>query len=405
MSVRAAYRLPVLLALLLALASLLPDRQARAAEPVVIHIGYLRAVEKGRLTISILDAAPDNLGIAGANVAINDNNTTGKFLNQRFVLEDAVLGPDDDPLPAFNDLAAKGVNLLLTDLSAASVLKVADAAKQKGMIVFNVGAADDSLREEDCRANVFHIAPTRTMLADGLAQYLVWKQWPRWLLITGSHPDDKLWAEALRRSAKRYGASIVEEREFADTGGARQTDSGVVQVQRQIPVFTQGAEDHDVVVAADESEVFATYLPYRTWTPRPVAGSAGLMPMSWHPAHELWGAAQIQNRFAKAAGRRMLPKDIQAWTAIRIIGEAATRTNSNDPAKMEAFIKAPEFSIAAFKGQRVTFRRWNWQLRQPIIVADPKGIVSVSPQEGFLHQFSELDTLGIDEPETACKLQ
>jgi ABC transporter substrate binding protein (PQQ-dependent alcohol dehydrogenase system) len=158
-------------------------------------------------------------------------------------------------------------------------------------------------------------------------------------------------------------------------------------------------------VAADESEVFATYLPYRTWDPRPVAGSAGLMPMSWHPAHELWGAAQIQNRFAKAAGRRMLPKDIQAWTAIRIIGEAATRTGSNDPGKIEAFIKAPEFSIAAFKGQRVTFRRWNWQLRQPIIVADPKGIVSVSPQEGFLHQFSELDTLGIDEPETQCKLK
>jgi ABC transporter substrate binding protein (PQQ-dependent alcohol dehydrogenase system) len=297
------------------------------------------------------------------------------------------------------------VKFFLTDLAAPNVLKVADAAKANGAIVFNVGATDDSLREEDCRSNVFHTGPTRTMLADGLAQYLVWKQWPRWFLVTGSHPDDKLWADALRRAAKRYGASIVAEKEFADTGGARQTDSGVVQVQRQIPVFTQDAADHDVVVAADESEVFATYLPYRTWTPRPVAGSAGLMPMSWHPAHELWGAAQIQNRFAKAAGRRMLPKDIQAWTAIRIIGEAATRTQSNDPAKMEAFIKAEDFSIAAFKGQRVTFRRWNWQLRQPIIVADPKGIVSVSPQEGFLHQFSELDTLGIDEPETACKLQ
>jgi ABC transporter substrate binding protein (PQQ-dependent alcohol dehydrogenase system) len=242
------------------------------------------------------------------------------------------------------------------------------------------------------------------MLADGLAQYLVWKQWRRWLLIYGSHPEDALWAEALRRAATRFGAQIVEEREFEDTGGARQTDSGVAQVQRQIPVFTQGAPEHDVVVAADESEVFATYLPYRTWEPRPVAGSAGLIPMSWHPAHELWGAAQIQNRFAKAAGRRMLPKDIQAWTAVRIIGEAATRTKSSDAARIAEFIRAPEFSIAAFKGQRVTFRRWNWQLRQPVLLTDPKGVISVSPQEGFLHQFSELDTLGIDEPETSCKL-
>ena len=28
-----------------------------------------------------------------------------------------------------------------------------------------------------------------------------------------------------------------------------------------------------LLVAADESEVFASYLPYRTWDPRPVAGS------------------------------------------------------------------------------------------------------------------------------------
>jgi ABC transporter substrate binding protein (PQQ-dependent alcohol dehydrogenase system) len=378
---------------------------AAAQDAQEIKIGYLRAVEHGRLTISILDAAPENLGIAGATVAVNDNNTTGKFLKQHFTLNDVVLKPEEDPLPAFQQLAADSVQYILTDLSAANVLKIADAAKARGILVFNVGATDDSLREEDCRGNVFHTAPTRSILADGLGQYLVWKQWRRWLLVYGSHPDDTLWANALRRAAERFGAQIVEEREFKDTGGARQTDSGVAQVQRQIPVFTQNVPDYDVLVTADESEVFATYFPYRTWNPRPIAGSAGLMPMSWHPAHELWGAAQIQNRFAKAAGRRMLPKDIQAWTAIRIIGEAATRTRSNDVQKIGDFIRSADFSIAAFKGQRVTFRRWNWQLRQPILLADPKGVVSVSPQEGFLHQYSELDTLGIDEPETACKLQ
>jgi ABC transporter substrate binding protein (PQQ-dependent alcohol dehydrogenase system) len=362
-------------------------------------------VEKGRLTISILDAAPDDLGLAGAKVAINDNNTTGKFMNQTFSLADVQLGPEDDPLPQFEQLSASGIKFIIADIPAADLLKVTDAAAAMGILVFNSGTTDDSLREEDCRANLFHTAPTRSMLADGLAQYLVWKKWRRWLLVYGSHPEDGLWADALRRAATRFGAEIVEEREFKDTGGARQTDSGVAQVQRQIPVFTQGAADYDVLVAADESEVFATYLPYRTWDPRPVAGSAGLMPMSWHPAHELWGAAQIQNRFEKASGRRMLPKDIQAWTAIRIIGEGATRTKSDDVEKIATFIRDPAFSIAAFKGQRVTFRRWNWQLRQPVLLADAKGVISVSPQEGFLHQFSELDTLGIDQPETACKLQ
>jgi hypothetical protein len=94
------------------------------------------------------------------------------------------------------------------------------------------------------------------MLADALAQYLVWKQWRRWFLVSGSHPEDKLYADALRRAAKRFGARIVQEKVFEDTGGARRTDSGVVQIQRQLPVFTQGAATYDVLIAADENDVF-----------------------------------------------------------------------------------------------------------------------------------------------------
>ena len=135
------------------------------------------------------------------------------------------------------------------------------------------------------------------MLADALAQYLVWKQWRRWFLVSGSHAEDKLYADALRRAAKRFGARIVQEKVFEDTGGARRTDSGVVQIQRQLPVFTQGAPAYDVLVAADESDVFAAYLPYRTWDPRPVAGSAGLIPTSWDASHDQWGAVQMQERF------------------------------------------------------------------------------------------------------------
>lgn len=272
-------------------------------------------------------------------------------------------------------------------------------------MIFNVGATDDSLREEECRANVFHTAPTRTMLADGLAQYLIWKQWRRWALVYGSHEPDKLFAEALRRAATRFGGEIVAEKEFTDTGTARRTDTGVVQIQRQMPVFTQDLPDYDVLLVADESEVFGTYVPFRVWSPRPVAGTAGLVPSAWHPASEQWGGTQIQNRFAKANGRRMLSKDMAAWTAARIVGEAATRTQSADPGAIAAFIRADDFSIAAFKGQKLTFRKWNWQLRQPIFLGDGRSVVSTSPQEGFLHQVSELDTLGIDQPETRCALK
>jgi ABC transporter substrate binding protein (PQQ-dependent alcohol dehydrogenase system) len=377
---------------------------AAASEPLDVKIGYLRRAAHPE-TISLTQMPPPDDGLAGAEMAAKDNDTTGRFLNQRFSLIDVHLKPDDDAAAAITKLADQGVSLMVADLPADALLKAADAAKVRGMLLFNAAASDDRLRQEDCRANVIHAAPSRAMLADGLAQYLIWKKWNRWLLVTGSHDDDKLFAAALKRAATKFGAKIVQEREFKDTGGARRTDSGVVQIQRQIPVFTQQAPDYDVLVAADESEVFASYLPYRTWDARPVAGSAGLMPTSWDASNGLWGGIQMQNRFTAQYKRLMTALDMQAWTAVRMIGEAVSRKTSADPKVILDYLKSPQLALAAFKGQKLTVRDWDLQLRQPILLTDARTIVSVSPQEGFLHQYSELDTLGYDRPESKCKLQ
>ena len=376
---------------------------AHAADPVEIGIGYLRRTGI-KPTLSLVEQPGEDAGIAGARLAIEDNNTTGKFLNQHFTLEESRLKVGDDAAKAAITLADRNIAFIIADLPAALLLKAADAVRDRGTVFFNAGATDDRLREEDCRTNVIHVAPTRSMLADGLGQYLVWKQWKRWLMVVGSHEEDKLYADALRRAASRFGAKIIQERIFEDTGGARRTDSGVTLIQRQMPVFTQQAPAYDVLVAADESEVFASYLPYRTWDPRPVAGSAGLEPKSWDAAQDQWGAVQMQNRFLKLNSRRMTALDMQAWTAARMIGEAVSRVNSGDRKTVLDFLKSAGFSVAAFKGQRLTLRSWNLQLRQPILLVDGRMVVSVSPQEGFLHQFSELDTLGVDQPETRCKL-
>ncbi|HZZ60435.1 MAG TPA: ABC transporter substrate-binding protein [Roseiarcus sp.] len=374
------------------------------ADPLSVKVGVLHETHS-RETISILDIPPADDFVAGARMAMDDDNTTGRFLDQSFSIVDAKLAPGEDPIAPLNKMVADGVRFFIVDLPPAEVLSVADAARPTGALVFNAGAPDDSLREEDCRANLIHTAPTRSMLADGLAQYLIWKQWKRWLLVVGSHPQDKLLGEAYRHAAKKFGAKIVEGRVFEDTGGGRRSDSGSVQVQRQMPVFTQKAPDYDVLVAADESEVFAGYLPYRTWDPRPVVGSAGLRPTSWDPSHELWGAAQLQSRFERLFRRGMNARDNQAWVAMRMIGDAVAHTRSADPKTIHDELVSPDFEVADFKGQRLTLRPWNQQLRQPILLTDGRGTVSVSPQEGFLHQVTELDTLGFDQPETKCKLR
>ncbi|MGC2011908.1 MAG: ABC transporter substrate-binding protein [Pseudolabrys sp.] len=380
------------------------DFAARAQDTLDIKIGYLRRAQRQE-TISLVQMPPPDNGVAGAQMAAKDNDTTGRFLNQRYLLVDLHLKAGDDPATAVAELARQGISLIVADLPADDLLKAAEAGKADRILFFNAAATDDRLRQKDCRANIVHTAPSRAMLADGLAQYLVWKRWVRWFLVVGSHERDKLFAAALTRAANRFGAKIVQQREFKDTGGARRTDSGVVQIQQQMPVFTQEAPSYDVLVVADESEVFANNLPYRTWDPRPVAGSAGLVPTSWDASNSLWGGIQMQDRFIAQFKRLMTALDMQAWTAVRMIGEAASRQNSADPKTILDFLKGPELALGAFKGQKLTLRDWDLQLRQPILLTDGRTIVSVSPQQGFLHQFSELDTLGYDRPETQSKLQ
>ena len=379
------------------------NRAARG-ETATIRIGYIRWAEQQQ-TISLLDKPPRDDGLAGAKLAISDNNTTGQFIGQQFELTDALVHADDDPTVPLTAMVEHGIALVMTDVPAGLLQTLADIGRGKGVMLLNIQAPDDRLRQEDCRDNVIHVAPSRAMLADALGQYLVWKKWTRWVLAYGSHSSDALLAAAYRRSAKRFGAHIVKEIEYKDTGGARETDSGVVQTQQQMPVFTQGLPDYDVLVTADESEVFAGYLPYRTWDARPVVGSAGLRPVSWDPSSESWGGTQLQDRFMRMAHRRMTPLDMQAWTAARMIGEAASRSGSADAAKIVRDMKSADFGVAAYKGQKLSLRNWDWQLRQPILLSDGRSVVSVSPQPGFLHQVTELDTLGFDRPETKCKLQ
>ncbi len=374
---------------------------AQAPDPVQIRTAVLRVDDPGLPPISRLDLMPADLGFAGARLAIEDNDTTGRFMGQDFEAEEVAATPETAEAEMAR-LLDEGVQFIVLLADDATTLALADQAGDRAM-VFNAMARGDNLRGTDCRFNTIHVAPSRAMLTDAMTQFLMWKNWPRWFLIHGSHPEDQALAQAWRTSAAKFGAQIVEEREYTDTGGARRTDSGHVQVQAQMPVFTQRAADHDVVIAADEADVFAAYLPYLTWDARPVAGSAGLVPRSWHPAMEAWGGTQFQNRFEKLAARPIREEDYQTWLSLRIVGEAATRTNSGDPAALKEFILSPDFDVAGFKGQALTVRDWDHQVRQPILLTTGVLTTSVSPQDQYLHQTSQLDTLGVDRPETQCQ--
>ncbi|WP_407050163.1 ABC transporter substrate-binding protein [Methyloraptor flagellatus] len=344
------------------------------------------------------DPPPDDEGIAGGQLAIKDTNTTGRLIGMSFKEEEKVLEQDDDPIPPLNELLDAGIKFIITSLPSDKLLKVSDAVKGKDVVLLNAGNADDRLRQEDCRANVFHVAPSRAMLTDALAQFLVFKRWRKWMVVYGPHDGDKLYADALRNSAKKFAAKVTAEKlwEFGPDG--RRT------AQQEVPLFTQGL-DYDVVVIADEAGEFGQYVEFHTWDPRPTAGTAGLSPVSWDPAAEQNGAVQLNNRFKKLANRKMNSLDFNAWLAVRAVTETSARLKSTDYATLRKAILSPELDLAGFKGVGFSFRDWDQQLRQPILLASAAALVSMSPQPGFLHQRSILDTLGVDKPESKCKLQ
>jgi ABC transporter substrate binding protein (PQQ-dependent alcohol dehydrogenase system) len=363
----------------------------------VIKIAYLAQTQKTRPALSNLDPVIENEGLLGAELAIEDNNTTGQYTKQQFSLEKFIVPVDGSVPDTYNKQVAKKYAYVVTNLAPDLTNAVADLAEAMDVLLFDVATLDDALRNKECRPNVLHLLPSRSMRADALAQYMMKKRWTKWFLVIGTTEEDKLYAEALKRAANRFGIDIVQEKTWEHTYDARRS------AQSDIAVFTQIDEDYDVLVVADEQGEFGEYLDYRTWIPRPVIGTQGLVATSWHRTHEQWGATQIQNRFKERAGRWMEERDYGAYLAVRAIGEAATRTQSNGLKPIKGYLLSDQFALQGYKGTPLSFRSWDNQLRQPVLLAAPRSLVAVAPIEGFLHPKTELDTLGYDQPETECQ--
>lgn len=346
--------------------------------------------------LSNLDPILQDEGFYGIKLAIEDNLTTGRFLGHDYKVEFHRVLLDEDLESEFKKLIKDGKKLFVVDLSKNELLTLMNIPGIEDVLIFNARAKNDSLRNEDCKKNFFHIPPSYSILSDALTQYLVKKKWKKWFLVTGPKENDRLYAEALKKSAKKFNIKIKEEKTWNFTSDLRRTAG------KEVPIFTKSSS-YDVLVVADEAGEFGEYLIYRTWDPRPVVGTQGLKPSSWHRTHEQWGATQMQNRFRRESGRWMTEVDYHSWTAVRALGETITRINSNNVKDIQEYLLSDKFGLGAYKGVKVSFRSWNGQLRQPVLLAAPRSMVSVSPQEGYIHPKSELDTLGKDRPESACK--
>jgi ABC transporter substrate binding protein (PQQ-dependent alcohol dehydrogenase system) len=364
----------------------------------VIKIAYITQELKIPSALSNLDSFIQYKGLMGAEIAIDDNNTTGQFTGQQYQLEKIIVPVSADVVELFTQQLSDDTDFIITNLATKQLTKLAELDSSKEKLFFDATSIDDALRNEHCLDNILHLLPSRAMRADALAQFMMKKRWKNWFLVTGMTQADQLFANAIKRAAKRFGMNIVAEKQWTHTYDARRT------AESDVPVFTQGVE-YDVLVVADEQGLFGEYLSYRSWIPRPIIGTQGLTPTSWHRTHEQWGAVQLQNRFKEQAGRWMEEQDYGAFLAVRAIGEASVRTKSNNLQTIKNYLLSDDFALQGYKGKPLSFRSWNGQLRQPVLLSAARSLVSVAPIEGFLHPKTELDTLGYDRAESACNNQ
>jgi ABC transporter substrate binding protein (PQQ-dependent alcohol dehydrogenase system) len=333
--------------------------------------------------------------VAGAEMGVSEANLAIEATGHSFALEkveaDNVAGLEQK----VDALAKNGVHWFVVDAPDAAMAALAKAMSGRDVLLLNISAPGDELRGAACQKDLADLIPSRGMLTDALAQLLVARKWRDVLVLRGPLPQDKAMTAAFEHSAKRFGLSIAATRDFVLSNDPR------LRNEDNAALLT-GDASYDTVFIADAEGEFSRALPYNTIRPRPVIGATGLVPTAWSWTWDRYGAPQVSDRFQRAYGRQMDGADWAAWLAIRALGEAVQRSGASDTAGVDAYLLGPKLSLDGAKGPPLSFRAWDHQLRQPILLTTADAVVAEAPLPGFLHQTNVLDTLGSDQPETQC---
>lgn len=366
------------------------------AEVLEVNILYLeQKIKKPPVLSNVIDE-PEDLGLKGAQVAIIDSNKTARFLNQKYNLVEKISYNKKELKEAFSKFIKDGNSYVILNVEDDLLKELLKEKEAKQALLINAGSNTTSLRKNYCEENLLHTIASNAMLYDGLVQFLIKRNFKDIFLVSGEHVKDKEIALNIKRSVKKFGAKIVKEKVWDNNSDIRR------KANSEFPVFTQ-ASDYDLIVLADFYGDFGEFMYFNTWLPRPIAGTQGLRPVTWHKVIEQWGAAQMQKRFEKFASRWMYSKDFAAWVAVRAIISSISKTQSKNLAKNLQFIRSKEFNLAAYMGRKLSFREFNGQLRMPVSLVQPRALISTSPQVGFLHPKTDLDTLGIAPFEMKCR--
>lgn len=341
---------------------------------------------------------PGGRALDGAALAAEESAMELEAVGHKLVVKNFTAPSAADLAKAIGQMKVDKVQYVLLDLPDSelkAVLTTAPAALGQ-VIFFNIGSGLDDLRGASCLANLLHTYPSEAMRADALAQYLAAHSWNQALVLYGPRSQDKLQLDAWVRAAKRYGVKTPKQTGFKLSTDPRERDLSNVRLLTNDKAF-------DVIAVIDSDGEFARGVPYNTQWPRPVLGANGLVALAWHPQWDLNGGPQLSRRFVRVAHRPMGGQDWAAWAAVKaVISVLADSPKATLPEQLK-LLRSGLVAVDGFKGPRLTFRAWDGQLRQPIFLGHADGVAAVAPFDGVLHPTEVLDTLGVDEKESACR--
>lgn len=378
-------------------ASLLLSGAAMSAE---VKVGYLGLTDDPRyladVTYARIELNPAGDPVAAAKMGLADLEMVTAAVDKTLQLDHRTAADAAGLVDAIKDMAASGEQFIILDLPAPLTDEVAAATRDLGVTLINGTAPDDFLRNR-CHPNLLHAAASDRMEADALVQYLRTRNWTKVLMLVGPETRDKEMAAAFRLSAERQRINLVDEREFTLLADPANRDANNT-------LLITGGVEYDLVYVADSQGEFARYLPYSTQLPRPIIGSTGLVASEWHWGLERYGAPQVSSRFAEfAPERRMTGPDWSVWMAAKAIATAYAKARSDEPAKIDAYLRGSRLKLDGSKGVQMNFRPWDGQMRMPVVLSTHNSVIAIAPLEGYLHQNNTLDTLGTDEPEHKCQ--
>ena len=334
--------------------------------------------------------------LAGAKLGLKDIKPFQRMAKVKFKLMDMrIKNIDSAADEILNHINKNNIKIVLLDFPASELINIVSKISDLNIAVINISSKNNELRSFNCNKNLFHTIPSERMLTDSLAQYLSDKKWRKVLILTGPLEIDKAKSASFIESAKQFGLKIVDNRSFLLGNDPRARDQNDLD-------FLTGSAKYDAVYISDTHREFSYKVPFATHIPSAVLGSSGLTPRAWHWSYLRHGAPQVHGRFERMNKRRMTEEDWAAWVGMRAIAEALVRFKNNENFSFQDAFVSEEFKLDGSKGPVLNFRKWNRQLRQPIMLSTDNWVTSIAPLESFVHRVNNLDTIGIDSKTSKC---